>query len=124
MPPLTPTSPRLRFGAFELNPAAGQLRKNSTLLKLPPQPFRLLVLLTARAGKLVTRDEIRTSLWTDSTFVDFEHGIHAAVRRHRVPLRARSTGRLGTLSLAEISSESRESSVHGSSQTHRNGWDW
>ena len=86
MSPSTPTSPRLRFGAFELDPAAGQLRKNSTLIKLPPQPLRLLVLLIERAGTVVSRDEIRTTLWTDSTFVDFEHSINFSINQIRAAL--------------------------------------
>jgi DNA-binding winged helix-turn-helix (wHTH) protein/Tol biopolymer transport system component len=86
MSPFTPTSPRLRFGVFELDPAAGQLQKNSTLIKLPPQPFRLLLLLTERAGTVVTREEIRTNLWTDSTFIDFEHGINFSINQIRAVL--------------------------------------
>src|SRR5208283_5035437 len=81
-----PTSSRLRFGAFELDPSAGQLRKKSILIKLPPQPFRLLQLLTERAGTVVSREEIRTTLWTDSTFVDFEHGINFSINQIRAAL--------------------------------------
>jgi Tol biopolymer transport system component/DNA-binding winged helix-turn-helix (wHTH) protein len=82
----TPTSRRLRFGPFELDAPAAQLRKNSTLIKLPPQPFRLLQLLAERAGTVVTREEIRTTLWTDSTFVDFEHGINFSINQIRAAL--------------------------------------
>ena len=86
MPPLTPTSPRLRFGSFVLDPSAGQLRKNEILIKLPPQPFRLLQLLVERAGTVVTREEIRSFLWADSTFVDFEHGINFSINQIRAAL--------------------------------------
>src|SRR5208283_2377511 len=86
MPPLTPTSPRLRFGSFVLDPCAGQLRKNEILIKLPPQPFRLLQLLVERAGTVVTREEIRSFLWADSTFVDFEHGINFSINQIRAAL--------------------------------------
>src|SRR5271166_922364 len=86
MPPLTPTSPRLRFGLFALDPSAGQLRKNGILIKLPPQPFRLLQLLVERAGTVVTREEIQSFLWADSTFVDFEHGINFSINQIRVAL--------------------------------------
>lgn len=81
-----PTSPRLRFGAFELDSSSGQLRKNSILMRLSPQPFRLLQLLAERAGTVVSREEIRTTLWTDSTFVDFEHGINFSINQIRAAL--------------------------------------
>ena len=86
MPPRTPTSPRLRFGAFVLDPSSGQLRKNDTLLRLPPQPFRLLQLLAERAGTVVTREEIQNCLWTEATFVDFEHGINFSINQIRATL--------------------------------------
>jgi DNA-binding winged helix-turn-helix (wHTH) protein len=86
MPTPKPTSRKLRFGAFVLDGSAGQLRKNSTLIRLPPQPFRLLQLLTERAGTVVTREEIRNTLWTDATFVDFEHGINFSINQIRAAL--------------------------------------
>lgn len=81
-----PTSPRLRFGSFELDPPSGQLRKDSILIRLQPQPFRLLQLLAERAGKAVSREEIRIHLWADSTFVDFEHGINFSINQIRAAL--------------------------------------
>jgi hypothetical protein len=69
-----PTSTRFRFDAFELDPASGELRKAGRLLKLQPQPFRVLALLIEHADLLVSREEIQRCLWRDSTFVDFEHG--------------------------------------------------
>src|SRR5271169_6578610 len=86
MPSLSPTSPRLRFGSFLLDPSSGQLRKNDILIKLSPQPFRLLLLLAERAGTVVTREEIRNFLWADSTFVDFEHSINFSVTQIRAAL--------------------------------------
>ena len=80
---LAPTSPNLRFGPFELDPAAGELRKAGILIKLQPQPFHVLLLLAERAGKLVTREEIQRCLWSDSTFVDFEHGINLSINQIR-----------------------------------------
>ena len=53
----------LRFGTFELDEEAGQLRRDGAPVRLSPQPFRLLVLLVSRAGELVTREEIRQQLW-------------------------------------------------------------
>jgi DNA-binding winged helix-turn-helix (wHTH) protein len=75
-----PTSTRFRFDAFELDAASGELRKARRLLKLQPQPCRVLALLIENAHQLVSREEIRRCLWQDSTFVDFEHGINAVLR--------------------------------------------
>ena len=86
MSPLAPTSPRLRFGTFVLDPSSGQLRKNNLLLKLPPQPFRLLQLLVERAGNLVTREEIQSCLWSEATVVDFEHGINFSIYQIRAAI--------------------------------------
>ena len=61
----------LRFGVFELNLDLEELRKNGTLLKLPPQPFKLLALLASRSGQVVKRDEIQAQLWGNDTFIDF-----------------------------------------------------
>jgi DNA-binding winged helix-turn-helix (wHTH) protein/Tol biopolymer transport system component len=80
---LAPISPKLRFGQFELDAAAGQLRKAGILIKLQPQPFHVLLLLAERAGTVVTREEIQQSLWSDSTFVDFEHGINFSINQIR-----------------------------------------
>jgi Tol biopolymer transport system component/DNA-binding winged helix-turn-helix (wHTH) protein len=83
---LSPTSPRLCFGSFMLDPSSGQLRKNDILIKLPPQPFRLLQLLVERAGIVVTREEIRDFLWADSTFVEFEPAINFSINQIRAAL--------------------------------------
>jgi eukaryotic-like serine/threonine-protein kinase len=84
VPSSAPT--RFRFDAFELHAATGELRKGGILLKLQPQPFRVLLLLVERAGQLVTREEIQHCLWRDSTFVDFEHGINFSINQVRVAL--------------------------------------
>ncbi|HKD70850.1 MAG TPA: winged helix-turn-helix domain-containing protein, partial [Candidatus Acidoferrum sp.] len=84
--PLPPTSPRMRFGPFELDPCSGQLRKAGALIRLQPQPFRLLQLLAERAGRVVSREEIRLHLWAHSTFVDFEHGINFSINQIRAAL--------------------------------------
>ena len=78
-----PPSMRIRFDAFELDATSGELRKNGILLRLQPQPFRVLLLLIERAGQVVTREEIQRCLWTDSTFVDFEHGINFSINQIR-----------------------------------------
>ena len=73
----------VRFGAFELNLRTGELRKGGVRISLPDQPFQFLKTLLDRPGELVTRDELRQRLWSAETFVDFEHGLNAAVRRLR-----------------------------------------
>src|SRR5687767_6175728 len=82
-----PTPSPLCFGEFELDVAAGELRRNSRRLKLQPQPFKLLVLLAKRAGALVTREEIRGELWPEGTFVDFDQSVNFTVRQIRDVLR-------------------------------------
>ena len=74
---------RVRFGVFELDLQAGELRKGGALLHLPPQPFKILALLASRPGELVTREEIRSQVWGTDTFVDFEHGLNFAIKKIR-----------------------------------------
>lgn len=78
---------RFRFGEFELDPEAGELRRNGRKLKLQPQPFKLLLLLVRRPGALVTREEIRQELWADGTFVDFDQSVNFCVKQIRDALR-------------------------------------
>ena len=81
-----PDSPHVRFGSYELDASAGRLLKEGIPLKLQPQPFRVLLLLTSRRGQVVTREEIRRHLWGDSTFVDFERGINFSINQIRTVL--------------------------------------
>lgn len=78
---------RFRFGEFELDTSAGELRRNGDRLRIQPQPYRLLTLLVRRAGELVTRDEIRQELWKDGTFVDFEQSVNFCVSQIREVLK-------------------------------------
>ena len=78
--------PLVRFGAFQLDVRTGELRKGSVRIHLPDQPLQVLKTLLDRPGELVTRDELRQRLWPAETFVDFEHGLNAAVRRLREAL--------------------------------------
>src|SRR5712672_2058760 len=73
----------VRFGAFELDPKATELRKHGMRLKLPEQPFPILAILLEKPGEGVTRDELRNRLWQSDTFVDFDHGLNNAVMRLR-----------------------------------------
>jgi DNA-binding winged helix-turn-helix (wHTH) protein len=72
-----------RFGSFELDLDAERLVKNGRTIRIQPQPFRLLCLLTTRPGLLVTREEIQAALWTGDTFVDFDQGVNFAIKQVR-----------------------------------------
>ena len=72
-----------RFGPFELDLAAAEVRQNGLRVRLQPQPFKLLVLLTSRPGCLITREEIRSELWPEGTFVDFDQSVNFAVKQIR-----------------------------------------
>jgi TolB-like protein/DNA-binding winged helix-turn-helix (wHTH) protein/Tfp pilus assembly protein PilF len=78
-----PARPRLCFDVFELDTRAGELRKHGVKLRLQGQPLQVLATLLNRAGDVVTRDELRAEIWTDDTFVDFDHSLHNAVARVR-----------------------------------------
>jgi len=73
----------LRFGTFEVNVRAGELRKQGVRIKLQEQPFQVLAALLGRPGEVVTREELRSKLWPAETFVDFDHGLNAAIKRLR-----------------------------------------
>jgi Tol biopolymer transport system component/DNA-binding winged helix-turn-helix (wHTH) protein len=73
----------VRFSVFELDVETRELRKAGARVNLPEQPLQVLESLLARPGALVTRDELRQRLWPGDTFVDFEHGLNAAVKRVR-----------------------------------------
>ena len=73
----------VRFGLFEVDRKAGELRRNGERVRLQDQPFQVLLTLLERPGEVVTREELRGRLWPDDTFVDFEHSINTAVRRLR-----------------------------------------
>ena len=78
--------PVVRFGVYQLDVQAGQLLKNGRIVRLKPQPFKLLQLLVTRAGEVVTREEIREALWSADTFVDFEQGVNSAMKQVREAL--------------------------------------
>jgi len=71
------------FGPFQLSVSAGELRNGGIRLKLPPQPFELLVVLLSHPGEVVTREQLRERIWGDGTFVDFERGLNSAVAKLR-----------------------------------------
>ena len=82
-----PSAPQARrvltFGEFQLDVQSGELRKGGGTIRLPDQPFRLLLLLLDRAGEVVTREELRDTLWAAGTFVDFDTGLNSVVRKLR-----------------------------------------
>jgi DNA-binding winged helix-turn-helix (wHTH) protein len=82
----TSRRPIVQFGSFELDLEAERLLKNGRQVRLQPQPFKLLRLLTTQPGKLVTREEIQAALWTNDTFVDFEQGVNFAIKQVREAL--------------------------------------
>lgn len=77
---------KYRFAPFEVDIEARELSKYGTRIKLHGQPYLILEILLARAGKVVTREEIRERLWPAETFVDFEHGLNTSVKKLRQAL--------------------------------------
>src|SRR3954469_12565822 len=73
----------IRFGVFELDPQAGELRRNGSRVRLQEQPLQVLTVLLERPGEVVARDELQKRLWPADTFVDFDHSLNAAIRRLR-----------------------------------------
>lgn len=72
-----------RFGEYEADVRAAELRRNGTRLKLQMQPFQVLVALLERPNEVVTREELRGRLWPEDTFVDFDHSLNTAVAKLR-----------------------------------------
>jgi TolB-like protein/DNA-binding winged helix-turn-helix (wHTH) protein len=81
LPP--PTRVFLRFGAYELDPEAGELHKQGIRMHLQEQPLRVLLLLLKRRGSVVTREDLHRLLWPGVTAGDFDHGLNNAVNRLR-----------------------------------------
>jgi DNA-binding winged helix-turn-helix (wHTH) protein len=76
----------LRFGAFEMDMRSGELRRNGRLVRLQPQPFKVLALLAGHPAEVVTREEIQSKVWPAGTFVDFEQSLNFCVRQIRAAL--------------------------------------
>jgi DNA-binding winged helix-turn-helix (wHTH) protein/TolB-like protein len=79
--------PLVRFANFEVNLRAGELRREGSKVRLQEQPFSLLTVLLESAGEVVTREELRKRLWSEDTFVDFDHRLAVAVSKLRDALR-------------------------------------
>ncbi len=79
-------SGRLRFGVFELDLHAGELRKDGLRVRLQEQPFQVLATLLEQPGEVVTRETLQKKLWPADTFVDFDHGLNKAISKIREAL--------------------------------------
>ena len=76
----------VRFGAFEMDIKSGELRRNGALVRLQPQPFKVLALLVDQPGRVVTREEIQSTVWPAGTFVDCEQSRNCCIRQIRSAL--------------------------------------
>ncbi|MGA2980455.1 MAG: winged helix-turn-helix domain-containing protein [Terriglobales bacterium] len=86
LPPSNREARLLRFGVFEVDLDAGELRKNGARIRLQEQPFQVLSALLQNAGQVVTRDQLREKIWPADTFVDFDHSLNTAVNKIRESL--------------------------------------
>ena len=77
---------KIRFGAYELDEAARELRKNGLSIHLQDQPWEVLRALLERPGEVVSREDLRRRLWPDGTFVDYEQSLNKAVNKLREAL--------------------------------------
>jgi DNA-binding winged helix-turn-helix (wHTH) protein len=86
MAPPLPTSTILKFDAYALDLRAGELFKNGKKIKIQEQPVQILAMLLEHPGEVVTREELRERLWSEDTFVDFEHSLNTAIKKLRLAL--------------------------------------
>jgi cholera toxin transcriptional activator len=85
-PHASPAGRIVRFGVFEVDLSAGELRKSGRRRRLQEQPFQMLALLLERPGEVITREELRQKLWPADTFVDFDHSLNTAINKVREAL--------------------------------------
>src|SRR6516165_2662769 len=76
----------VRFGAFSIDLASGELYKKERKIKLQQKPFQILALLLERCGEVVTREELRQQVWGPDIFVDFDHSLKTAISKIRQAL--------------------------------------
>src|SRR5262245_22057382 len=121
----------VRFGVFEVDLRAGELRKNGMKMKLQEQPFQILAMLLERPGELVTREELQQKLWSNDTFVDFDNSLNKAINKIREavgdsannPRFVETMARRGYRFIAPVEETSREylqTPVSGNQQAERN----
>ena len=96
---VNPPNPKIRFGEFELDLRAGELRRGTARIRLQEQPFQILLMLLEKPDGVVTREEIRKRLWPNDTVVEFDHSIGTAIKKLRQALddEAGSPGYVETL---------------------------
>lgn len=82
----TDPAKRFRFGVFEADSSTGELRRQGIRVKIHAQPFQVLLMLLERPGEVLTREEISRALWSDGTFVDYDHGVNSVINRIREAL--------------------------------------
>jgi len=75
-----------RFGAFQLDLRARELRRNGVKVRVPDQSIQVLAMLLEHSGEVVTREEVHQRLWPNGTIVEFDHSINAAIKRLRQAL--------------------------------------
>src|SRR6202046_4159620 len=85
MEPLRPTSV-VRFGTYEVSLQSGEVRKAGLRIRVQQQPMKLLQLLLERPGEVVTREELRTRVWNDESFGDFDQAVNIAIAKLRSAL--------------------------------------
>lgn len=78
---------RLRFGDFEFDSLSGKLFRGDRPVKIQPQPLRVLAVLLERPGDIVPREHLRSRVWGDATFVEFDQGLNYCIRQIRLALR-------------------------------------
>ncbi len=78
-----PSEGRLSFDAYHVDLRTGELRKHGRKIRLAGRPFQILALLLEQPGELLTRKELQSRFWPEDTFVDFEHGVNAAIQTLR-----------------------------------------
>ena len=83
-----------RFGAFQVDPRAHELRRNGIRIKIQEQSFVVLLKLLEHPGELIPREELRAALWPADTFVDFDTGLNTVIKRLREALRDSADGSL------------------------------
>src|SRR5713226_2612713 len=76
----------IRFGVFEVDLRAGELRKQGIKVKLQEQPLQVLQILLENPGAVVAREQLQQRIWPSDTFVDFDHGLYNAIKRLREAL--------------------------------------
>src|SRR5689334_10523735 len=77
---------RVRFGNFELDSETGTLLRDGRRVRIQPQPFRVLAFLVEHAGQVVSRDDLRSAIWDQATFVEFDQGVNYCIRQIRQAL--------------------------------------